>query len=480
MKPKKIRRIFGASKTAGFRMLKPYPYYKDSGVEWIGNVPEGWELRKLSQSFNSIGSGTTPKSNEEVYYENGTVPWVITGDLNDSILNETSKKITKEAINDYSTLKMYSPNSLVIAMYGATIGKIALLNLKACVNQACCVLGKSSLLKIKYVFYWFLANKKNIISLSYGGGQPNISQDLIKTLLITIPSKKEQEEIIQYLDKKTSEIDKTIQKDKKLIELLKEKRTALINHVVTKGLDLDAKMKDSGVEWIGEIPEGWKISKIKDKVTVKISNVDKKSKENEPDVLLCNYTDVYNNEFITSNLDFMKATANYDQIKRLSIKKDDVIITKDSEDAEDIAVPAIVSEELNNVVCGYHLALLRHDKSKITGNFLFRLLQSKKINDQFSVAANVTRFGISTYPIKNSYIVVPSLKEQKNITKYLDNQTSKIDKTIHKIQKKITLMEEYKKSLIHHAVTGKIDVRGEGKSDQTPQKKVSSQTSLTI
>lgn len=218
--------------------LDPTVKMKDSGVEWIGEIPEDWELRKISQSFDIIGSGTTPKSQEERYYDAGDVPWVITGDLNDDILNDTSKKITKEAFRDYSTLKMYQKNSLIIAMYGATIGKISLLNFEACVNQACCVLANSKILKSRFVFYWFLGNKNSIISLSYGGGQPNISQDVIKTLKIQVPPKEKQSEIVRHLEQETSKIDLTIQKIQEHIKLLEEYKKSLIHHVVTGKMDV--------------------------------------------------------------------------------------------------------------------------------------------------------------------------------------------------------------------------------------------------
>jgi type I restriction enzyme S subunit len=157
----------------------------------------------------------------------------------------------------------------------------------------------------------------------------------------------------------------------------------------------------------------------------------------------------------------MKATANIAQIKKLSINKNDVIITKDSETIEEIAIPAIVTENFQNVVCGYHLAIIRSHKEKILGKYLFRLFQSKKFSEQFSVKANgVTRYGISTYPIKNIRILLPPKEEQERIVNYLNKHTIRIDKTIQKIKEKIKLLEEYKKSLIHHTVTGKIDVRG--------------------
>ena len=211
---------------------------------------------------------------------------------------------------------------------------------------------------------------------------------------------------------------------------------------------------DSNIEVVGEIPIHWKVNKLKNISQIKPSNIDKKSKEKEPPVLLCNYTDVYNNEFITNNLKFMKATASPDQIRKLSLNIGDIIITKDSESADDIAIPAIVTEELENVVCGYHLAVIRPNIKKIIPKFLFRLFESDRINKQFELGANgVTRFGLGIYSINNAYICMPPLNEQKQIANYLDKQTVKIDKIITKNKKLIDLLEEKRVVLINHVVT---------------------------
>jgi len=148
-------------------------------------------------------------------------------------------------------------------MYGATIGKVGLLKIDTTTNQACCVLADPKGVYVNYAFYWFIANKDRVVSLGYGGGQPNISQETIKSLRIHCPPTTEQTQIVTYLDKKTSLIDELISLKQRKIELLKEKRIALINHIVTKGLDPNVKMKESGVEWIGEIPEHWEVKKMK-------------------------------------------------------------------------------------------------------------------------------------------------------------------------------------------------------------------------
>ena len=209
-----------------------YPLYKDSAIEWIGEIPEHWELNKISQSFEQIGSGTTPKSGSEIYYENGTVNWINTGDLNDAYLTSCKRKVTPEALRHHS-LKIYPVGSIVIAMYGATIGKISILKIPGCTNQACCVLNKSKFLETRFLFYWFISSRDFIISLSYGGGQPNISQDTIKSLRVPAPSYSKQTKIANYLDQKTSRLDQIIQTINTQIEKLQELRKTLINDVVT-------------------------------------------------------------------------------------------------------------------------------------------------------------------------------------------------------------------------------------------------------
>jgi type I restriction enzyme S subunit len=214
--------------------LDPNVEMKDSGVEWIGEIPKGWKMRKISRSFGIIGSGTTPSSMDESLYDEGDINWVITGNLNNGILNETSKKITKKAFSESSTLKIYPVGTLLIAMYGATIGKLAILGIPACTNQACCALADSKYFINKFIYYWFLSNKKSIIdNFSYGGGQPNISQNVIKELKIQSPDPKEQCEIIKCLDGEINRMSLIMKKVEKSINLLTEFKSSLISNVVT-------------------------------------------------------------------------------------------------------------------------------------------------------------------------------------------------------------------------------------------------------
>lgn len=205
---------------------------KESGEKWIGEVPAHWEFRKISQSFSQIGSGTTPKSDAGIYYEAGTTNWINTGDLNDGILHSCKRTISKRALEDYS-LTIYPAGSLIVAMYGATIGKVAISMIEGCTNQACCVLNGSKSLSVNFLFYWLISNRAFLISLSYGGGQPNISQDTIKSLRVSSPSFVDQVKIAAHLDKETGRIDAIVNAINSQIDKLANLRKALINDVVS-------------------------------------------------------------------------------------------------------------------------------------------------------------------------------------------------------------------------------------------------------
>lgn len=214
------------------RGLNPDVLLKDSGVEWIGQVPEHWDVKKITHIFPNIGSGTTPNSSDPSFYE-GNINWLQTGDLTDGYIYKTSKTITHKALQAYSTLKIYPKNSLVIAMYGATIGKVGLLQIETTTNQACCVLSSALNIEMKYIFYLFQGIKESLVAMSYGGGQPNISQEKIKSLKLPFPNASEQEQIADYLDKQTAKIDQVIALKTAHIEKLKEYKSVLINDVVT-------------------------------------------------------------------------------------------------------------------------------------------------------------------------------------------------------------------------------------------------------
>lgn len=212
--------------------LDPNVEMKDSGVEWIGEVPKHWDVMKTSLAFQGIGSGTTPSTSKKEFYDEEGKYWLQTGDLNDGVILGTSKKVSDIAIK-VCNLKFYPKDSVVIAMYGATIGKVGILGIKTATNQACCVLPANNHMVAKYSFYEFLACKPALLVSAIGGGQPNISQDTIRKQKIAVPPVEEQKMIADYLGKKCVSIDSSISKAQHQVDLLQEYKQSLITEVVT-------------------------------------------------------------------------------------------------------------------------------------------------------------------------------------------------------------------------------------------------------
>lgn len=222
--------------------LDPNAKMKDSGIEWIGQVPEKWLNRKVFHAFQAIGSGTTPPSKEHEWYQGGTIPWITTSELRENTVVKTKKCVTSDAMQKFSALKIFPAGSLAIAMYGATIGRLGFLGIPATNNQACCVLSGERDLNIQFLYYWLMAFRADIVAFfSEGGGQPNINQEVIASLWVPSPAPDEQATIAATLNRETARIDALISKAEQSITLLKERRAAFITAAVTGQIDLRGK-----------------------------------------------------------------------------------------------------------------------------------------------------------------------------------------------------------------------------------------------
>ncbi len=219
-----------------------------------------------------------------------------------------------------------------------------------------------------------------------------------------------------------------------------------------------AEYKESGLPWLGQVPKHWATNRLRHACQMLVSNVDKHSKAHETPVRLCNYVDVYKNERIHPKLKFMAATASADELNRFRIRLNDVLITKDSEAWNDIGVPALVECEAPDLVCGYHLAVLRPRTGVLIGGYLHRALQCQPIAAQFHVEAHgVTRYGLSHGAIQGLGIPVPSLAEQAAVVRFLDWANGRLERAIRAKRKVIALLGEQKQAIIHRAVTRGLD-----------------------
>ena len=439
--------------------MQRYEKYKDSGVDWIGEIPEHWEMPKITYLFKKIGSGTTPTAGSPTYYENGSINFLQTGDLNDGYINETSKKITAKTLIDYSSLKLFPKGSLVIAMYGATIGKLGILNIETTTNQACCVLGNESKnAELKYIFYWFHFAKPHIISMSYGGGQPNISQDLVKSLRLQLPSLLEQQTIANFLDDKTAKIDQTIAIKQKEIELLKERRQILIQKAVTKGLDDTVPLKDSGVDWIGEIPEHWEVRKLKYCLSSKLKYGANESGV-EYDLDLPRYIRITDFGFDGKLSEDKKLSLTWQQGKDYLLKDGDILFARSGATVgKSYQFKTSMSFEKHYSFAGY-LIKAEANEEIILSDYLYLYTNSNLFDNWKSAIFNkatIENIGADKYSTLS--VVVPPVKEQEEILLEYKSKNEKIGKAILLKQQEIEKLKEYKAVLIDNVVTGKVKI----------------------
>lgn len=436
--------------------MERYDKYKDSGVEWIGEVPEHWEVKKVNYCFSQIGSGTTPTAGNQDYYGNGTYNWLQTGDLNDGEIFETTKKITQLALADYSTLRFYPVGSLVIAMYGATIGKTGLLKIQTTTNQACCVLAKPKNVNHRFAFYWLNSIRNHIISLSYGGGQPNINQEQIRNLRIQLPLESEQTSIASYLDRKTAEIDQLIADKKRLITLYEEEKTALINQAVTKGINPEVKMKDSGIDWLGEVPQGWEVTKMKHLCAFILDGTHGSFSRVSEGYRLLSVRNIINNEFIFRDDDSKVSESDFYEIsKRFLVQKDDVQLAIVG---ATLGKVAIVKDLPENFVTQRSVATLRTNM-KCLPQYLFYFIRNSYFQSFLWLNAGFSaQPGVYLGTIQNASIPLPDLSTQIKIIEWISLEEKRLDSKIAKTQKLIDLLTEYRTALISEVVTGKIKV----------------------
>ena len=291
------------------------------------------------------------------------------------------------------------------------------------------------------------------------GTQPNIGMGVIENLRVVVPKIYEQQQIVFYLDTKTTLIDSLIKKTQRKIELLKEKRTSLINETVTKGLNPNVEMKDSGVKWIGEIPRGWTVSKIMF-ISHKVTDGSHHSPETiDVGELYVTVSNVTKDNKIDFDSCSKISSESYDELVRNGCQplKGDVLITKDGTIGRGLIV-----EEFNQYVILSSIGLIRFHK-KVNPNYgLYYLLSGLNVDQMYSHVrgSGITRLTINL--IKNLLLVLPPLNQQQQIVEYLDEQTKLIDTTVSIEEKRIELLKEYRQSLISEVVTGKIKVTTDG------------------
>lgn len=431
-----------------------YSKYKETGVDWLGSIPDEWNLWKLSHAFSDIGSGTTPTSDSSEWYGGG-IPWVTTGELREREIFETSKTVTTSSLKKFPALRVYPRGSIAIAMYGATIGRLGILGVEATTNQACCVLPRSEVLSNIYLYYWFQAFRGEIVNLASGGGQPNINQMVVSALRISAPGLLEQTQIAKFLDHETAKIDALIEKQRQLIALLKEKRQAVISHAVTKGLNPDAPMRDSGVEWLGEVPGHWKVGRYKfctSRVVVGIAEAATHAYA-DSGVPIIRSTNINEEGLSEDAILYIKAWFAEQNASKFLYAGDVVTVRTGYP-----GVSAVVPDSLDRSQCFTNLVAT--PLPEFAADFLCEFLNSHFGKNYFDLLGwGSAQKNISVPILQNVPFAWPSKAEQQEIVKHLEARKEQFRELISAAEGMVEVLQERRTALISAAVTGKIDVR---------------------
>ena len=415
--------------------MKPYPAYKDSGIEWVGKIPKEWKPGKVKHNVlivEKTGLHAAEGKKEGLY------PFFTSSQTQDKFIN-------KAIIHD---------ECLILGNGGSA--SIHYMNGKFSASNDCLVLKRQKNIIIKFLYYLLFSNIKVIDDLGFNGiGLRHLQRVFFDNMMIYFPPIQEQLRIASYLDRKTAQIDSIISKKEKIIELLKEERMAIINEAVTKGLNPNTDMKDSGIEWIVKIPKHWKLTKLKYISCMNSKVLSEKTDENYE----FNYVDI-------SNVDLEEGFNSGEKINFLNaplrarriVRKGDTIISTVRTYLKAIAY---FENDVNDIIVSTGFSIISPNKN-ITPKFLYYVLRSEEfINRVCALSVGVSYPAINSTELSDIPIWYPeNIKEQEKIVEYLDCIVIDTKAVISSLESEIYYLKEYRTALISEVVTGKIDVRG--------------------
>lgn len=438
---------------------------KKSAASWAGYVPSYWGAASLRWKSRIYAGGTPDKSKLE-YWENGNIPWLNSGSVNQNVIRKPSALITEEALKKSST-RWVPRGALLVALagQGKTKGMVARLAIDSTCNQSVAAIVPNWDLNSIFLYYFLQDNYQNIRNLAGGDLRDGLNLEMLASIVCPIPPVQEQRQIATYLNRETANIDKLITKQQKLMKLLQEKRQAVINQAVTKGLDPNVKMKDSGVEWLGEVPEHWILCRVKNLISV-----------------LTDYTANGSFADLAENVKYLDS--GYSRLVRLTdlrlaLTNDEGVYVSEESHAY-LNKSSLHGGELlvANVgayagfaclmpkiefpcTLGPNMYLLRFKSHRTTSEFMDFIFGTRYFSEQLKLKSTSTaQPKLNKENVKTCFVCLPSMEEQIHILEYLNLRLKRIDNVIEKSKCSIALLKEHRQALITAAVTGKIDVRG--------------------
>jgi len=433
--------------------MNHYPSYKNTNIEWVDDIPEHWETKRIKNLFNESLEQNWNKECSfylSVLKDIGVIPYTEKGNIGNKISSDTSN------------YRLVKKNDIVVNTTNVCIGSVGISKYDGCLSSVMyIILRPQEEINSNYYDYIFKLRRFQGHLRKISNGILEVREYLNKTLFkvepLPEPPLVEQTQIVSFLDIKTKKIDELIEKTEQKIKLLKEKRTSLINHCVTKGLNPNVEMKDSGVEWIGEIPFHWKINslwRLTEEIKVGLcTSVTKHYRDiGTPIIRNLNIKSGY---FDGSKMLYLNEQFS-EKEKSKKVKNGDVLTVHTG---SNLGLSCIVPSEFDNSHT-FTTLITTTQKNKLNNEYLVYLINSEYGKSEVSILKR--GFGKDNLNVKEfkyfKTIEIP-LSEQSQIVEYLDEQTQKIDSTIEKETQRIELLKEYRQSLISEVVTGKVDVR---------------------
>ena len=427
---------------------------KDSGIEWIGEIPADWNLKKLKHIF-AISSGSTPKSDNLEYWD-GTIPWITPADYKteEKYVYYGRKFLSEKGLNA-ANLQLIPINSIIFSKR-APIGAVAITGAKLAINQGCISCISTIECDVRYYYYVLSIYTEQFNLLGSGTTFKEISAKDFGDFILPVPSLLFQEKLADYLDRKSTQIDDIIARQKEAIEKMKAYKLSVISEAVTKGLDPNVPMKDSGVEWIGKIPKHWNVAKMK--FVASFFNGDRSSKyPSGTDIVDTGVIFVTSNNLgniiLNKNVDTKYITKEkYDDLGGAKLRINDIIFCLRGS----VGKCSINKTESEGTIAS-SLVVIR--AKKIPADYLIFVLQCPGITAMSMLnAIGIGSLNLSAEDISEIFIPVPSQDDAKQIAKFLERKIKTIDKMINKKTDYISKLIDYKKSLIYEVVTGKKEV----------------------
>ena len=440
--------------------MERYEAYKDSGVEWIGEIPAEWNIKRikyLATDESSLFIDGDWIESKDIVFDESQIRYITTGNIGEGWYKEQGLAyITNEKFIALNCTEIF-PGDLIISRLNPPIGRSCIvpdLGARIVTSVDNVVLRPDTKYRKKYLMYSMCSNKyfEYTSLIARGATMQRISRSLLGDVALPIPSSvEEQTTIANFLDRKAAEIDTLIAQKERLLELYEEEKTAIINHAVTKGLDPNAELKDSGVEWLSEIPAEWEVKKLKYLVSIN----DESLPETTDKGFLIKYVDISNVKsgvgiLSIEELSFSSAPSRARRI----VREGDVIVSTVRTYLRSIAR---ISNPPENLIASTGFAVIRPRKlhSDYTGYMFY---SENLIGEIVSRSTGVSYPAISASEIGNIPVPIPNTKEQTTTANFLDRKITEIDAKIAKTQRIIELQKEYRTALISEVVTGKIKV----------------------